>query len=303
MEINRARPTLTVLVITCLLLAGNFIFAARAATGASASTTKPSLDFQVFKNKIEPVFLKRRDNGVMCYNCHSVLNTRLRLQPLSPGATHWSEAQSRRNFAVVVKLVTPGDPLKSRLLLHPLAVEAGGDPMHTGGKFWKSTNDPEWQMIAEWVRATSTNAPTAQDHAAATPAQTLDYNFFKSKVEPVFLTKRTGHARCYSCHTRTDNAFSLQKLSPGKTNWTEEQSRINFEVVSKLVVPSDPSASRLLMHPLAPQAGGDPFHSGGRQFASKKDPAWMTLAEWVRAQTAMKASAHVKAGINNRGKN
>jgi len=42
--------------------------------------------------------------------------------------------------------------MKSRLLLHPLAPEAGGDPTHTGGKFWTSSNDPEWQMIAEMDR-------------------------------------------------------------------------------------------------------------------------------------------------------
>ena len=37
------------------------------------------------------------------------------------------------------------------------------------------------------------------------------------------------------------------------------------------------------MHPLAPEAGGDPFHSGGRQFDSQNDPAWLVMAEWVRA--------------------
>jgi YVTN family beta-propeller protein len=37
-----------------------------------------------------------------------------------------------------------------------------------------------------------------------------------------------------------------------------------------------------LLHPLAPSAGGDPFHSGGWQFPSQNDPDWLTLAEWVR---------------------
>ncbi len=65
--------------------------------------------------------------------------------------------------------------------------------------------------------------------------------------------------------------------------WTEEQSRRNFENVSRLVVPGDPGASKLLLHPLSPDAGGDYFHSGGRQFASKQDAEWKTIADWVSA--------------------
>src|ERR1700724_4407229 len=109
----------------------------------------------------------------------------------------------------------------------------------------------------------------------------LDYEFFKSRVEPVFLTKRPDHARCYVCHVES-NAFHLERLSPGARAWTEEQSRRNFETVSILVNPGDPDTSRLLLHPLAPEGGGDVFHSGGRQFSSKRDPAWRTLAAGVK---------------------
>ena len=45
----------------------------------------------------------------------------------------------------------PGNPLGSRMLMHPLAHEAGGDPFHAGGKHWKSQDDPEWQILAAWV--------------------------------------------------------------------------------------------------------------------------------------------------------
>jgi len=47
------------------------------------------------------------------------------------------------------------------------------------------------------------------------------------------------------------------------------------------VVPGDPAKSRLLLQPLAPQAGGNAYHSGGRQFNSKNDPEWKTIAQWV----------------------
>jgi YVTN family beta-propeller protein len=36
------------------------------------------------------------------------------------------------------------------------------------------------------------------------------------------------------------------------------------------------------MHPLAPEAGGEAFHSGGRQFSSQNDSDWLTIADWVR---------------------
>jgi hypothetical protein len=66
------------------------------------------------------------------------------------------------------------------------------------------------------------------------------------------------------------------------------QWRKNFDILSALVVPGDPANSRLLLQPLAPEAGGNTFHSGGRQFASKNDPDRKILAQWVTGRTAQK---------------
>ena len=49
--------------------------------------------------------------------------------------------------------------------------------------------------------------------ASKTP--TLDYEFFKTKVEPIFLKKREGHTRCYVCHEESTNPFRLEKLPAG----------------------------------------------------------------------------------------
>lgn len=48
--------------------------------------------------------------------------------------------------------VKPGNPMASPLLVHPLAVSGGGDRFHAGGKHWQSQDDPEWQILARWVR-------------------------------------------------------------------------------------------------------------------------------------------------------
>jgi hypothetical protein len=124
-------------------------------------------------------------------------------------------------------------------------------------------------------------AATAAPLMTLRAAPALDYEFFKARVQPVFLQKRDGHTRCYVCHAESNNAFRLERLSPGASTWNEEQSRKNFQVASILVNPGDPATSRLLQQPLAPEAGGNVFHSGGRQFASKDDPNWKILADWV----------------------
>ena len=137
---------------------------------------------------------------------------------------------------------------------------------------------------AKFVVMTALLAAAAASSIASRAAPALDYEFFKMRVQPIFLQKRDGHTRCYVCHAESYNAFRLERLSPGASTWSEEQSRKNFEMASILVNPGDPTTSRLLQQPLAPEAGGNVFHSGGRQFASKDDPNWKILADWVNGE-------------------
>ena len=145
-------------------------------------------------------------------------------------------------------------------------------------------------VVSAFTSLTVTEAAgAAAAQAASRPAQSLDYETFKMRVAPIFLKRRSAdHARCYACHEKHKhpNGLSLESLSPGSNSWTEEQSRRNFETVSKLVVPGNPNASPFPMHPLAPEAGGDAVrvHSGGRQFESQNDPDFQTIAEWVRGK-------------------
>ena len=134
--------------------------------------------------------------------------------------------------------------------------------------------------IAAATVLVAASAPQLSTRAA--PA--LDYDFFKTRVQAVFLEKRPTHTRCVVCHAEANNGFRLERLSPGASAWNEEQSRKNFEMTAKLVNAGDPDTSRLLMQPLAPEGGGNVFHSGGRQFASKDDPNWKVLADWVNGK-------------------
>ena len=139
-------------------------------------------------------------------------------------------------------------------------------------------------------------AGAAAPQATSAPRPSLDYEFFKTRVEPIFIKKRwPDHARCYVCHEVSRHGggpLSLEALPAGASFWTEEQSHHNFEVVSKLVIPGDPLSSLFLQMPLAPEAGGlADTHQGGRQFTSKDDPDWKNMEAWVRGQKGGGSSA------------
>ena len=265
-----------------LLILLMLVLAAQPAQEPSSPSSASTLDYAFFRDRVQPIFLAKRPGHARCIVCHD--HGSPRLEELSPGATNWNEEQSRKNFDAWQRMVVPGDPQASRLLMHPLAAEAGGDPFHAGGKHWNSQNDPEWQTLAAWVR---TGASGSAAHAA--PASSLDFEFYRTSVEPIFLKARQPNegsgTSCVTCHSVLATRMRLQPLPPGATYWTEAQSRSNFEVVSRLVVPGDPAESLLLLHPLATEAGGDATHTGGKFWTSRENPEWRILAAWVGGQT------------------
>jgi hypothetical protein len=260
------------------------------------SGVSSSLDFEIFRNRVQPILTSPRKGNARCTACHSRGGGNSYLEPLSPGSSAYTEEQSRRNFDRIQRLVVPGEPLKSILLVNPLAEEAGGSHWHGGGKHWQSQNDPEWQVLAAWVRAGSEGAgrttpaapgsPSAVSppSTASSPATTsrLNFDVFKNRVQPILTSPRKGNARCTACHSRGGGNSYLEPLSPGSSAYTDEQSRRNFERVQRLVVPGEPLKSVLLINPLAEEAGGSHWHGGGKHWQSQNDPEWQVLAAWVR---------------------
>ena len=134
--------------------------------------------------------------------------------------------------------------------------------------------------IACWASIAAT-LPAQQPAPGSSPE--LDFEFFKANVQPMFAAKRPGHARCIACHG-AGTPLRLQPLAPGSTNWTDEESRKNFEALRRVVVPGN-EKSRLLVHALEEQAGGDFYHSGGKHWASQQDAEWRLLRAWVLGAT------------------
>ena len=134
------------------------------------------------------------------------------------------------------------------------------------------------------IQQAATTALLAQEPSSRAESL-LDFEFFKTKVQPIFLVKREGHTRCVSCHSK-GTPMRLQALSPGATNWDEEQSRRNYQIVRTRVIPRNLLHSLLLTQPLASESGGTFYHSGGKHWNSFLDPEWQVLANWVCGRKA-----------------
>ena len=141
----------------------------------------------------------------------------------------------------------------------------------------------EWRVAAIRNMVPTGSLPASQEPAAASGS--LDYEYFKTRVQPIFLAKRAGHARCIACHG-SGTPLRLQPLAPGATTWNDEDARKNFEAVRRVVVPGSVTKSRLLVHPLTEEAGGDFYHSGGKHWSSQNDAEWRTLKAWVLGETS-----------------
>jgi mono/diheme cytochrome c family protein len=252
-----------------------------------AAAAQGPLSYDRYRSEVEPIFFAPRGGHgpsmSPCVTCHVHSGTPLKLEPLQEGENgevYWTEEQSRRNFEVVARLVVPGQPERSRLLRKALAVQAGGAPFHVGGRFFDSQADPEWQIMAEWVRDADPYPELAASDITLPP---LDFDFFRTCVQQVFLSKREGRIECVHCHGGGARGFA-STLPEERAFWNLEESRRNFEILTRYVEPGYPLRSRFLTHPLAPEAGGDHYHSGGRRWFSQDDPEWQMLAAWVRGE-------------------
>jgi formylglycine-generating enzyme required for sulfatase activity len=276
------RPTARPVAATSLALCLAASISANAphpepAAAAQAAAFPTAADVEVFRNTVEKVFMADR-GGTMpgyasCVMCHT-WQTKVRLSLETPATdAGWTVEQSRRNFDVVTKLVNTRNPESSRILMKPLAADAGG-VTHTGGTYWKSKNDPEYVALLQWIRS----LPADRYVPAQEPA--LDFEFFRTCVQQVFANPREGQIRCSNCHS--GGIIGFAPAPQRGSAWTDEEARRAFQAVSRVIVPGNPEQSRFLLKPLHPDGGGSYAHNGVRRWQSRDDPEFRMLADWVR---------------------
>jgi hypothetical protein len=121
-------------------------------------------------------------------------------------------------------------------------------------------------------------------------AETPDYEFFKLKIQPL-LTNVGGDGRaCVVCHA-TQGKFALRM--PGKSGFTEAQSRFNYQSVLQEINLEKPKSSLLLIKPTRPNDNaGDPAlhtstHGGGTRWSKDSRQAsssaeYEAILGWIR---------------------
>ena len=242
--------------------------------------------FDYYRQNIEPLFLRPRgypgstSGNPACIMCH-VWQTSSRFALEEPTQTPdggaWTEAQSRRNFEAVTQQVNASDPESSRFLLKPLSTVAGGS-RHTGGNHWDSTEDPEYQVILDWIRA----LPAAEFTPVESDVE-VDFEYYRACVYPnVLSVGNYGQMACTSCHAGGSAGFAPRSASGGAL--TVAEARQGFDALQRLIFPGDPEGSRFLLKPLHPDGGGAYAHNGVRRWQNRTDPEWQTLAAWIRGE-------------------
>jgi hypothetical protein len=240
-------------------------------------------NFDHYRENVEPLFARPRGypNGgesaacVMCHTWQTSLRFALEDMTETPDGWVWTPAQSTLNYEVVTQLVNASDPASSRLLRKPLATEAGGAG-HTGGAFWESTSDPEYQAVLEWIEM------LPEDRFTPAPEPTLDFEFYQTCVQRMYQNPKYGQLSCQECHAGGFTGFAPNAANG--TAWTEQEARRGFEAIQRLILPGNPVQSRWLLKPLHPDGGGSYTHNGVRRWQSRDDPEWQMMAAWVRGE-------------------
>ena len=111
---------------------------------------EPALDFEFFRACVQRVFSTPREGHIRCSNCHG--SGMIGFAPVPQNSGMWSDQEAKRAFQVVSRVIIPGNPEQSRFLLKPLHPDGGGSYTHNGPRRWQSRDDPEWRMLAAWIR-------------------------------------------------------------------------------------------------------------------------------------------------------
>jgi mono/diheme cytochrome c family protein len=115
---------------------------------------EPTLDFTFFRSCVQQVFATPKEGHIRCAQCHA--GGQVGFAPPPQNGKAWSDEEAKRAYTSISRLIIPGNPDQSRFMLKPLHPDGGGSYAHNGVRRWQSKSDPEWQMLAGWVRGEKT---------------------------------------------------------------------------------------------------------------------------------------------------
>ena len=111
----------------------------------------------------------------------------------------------------------------------------------------------------------------------------LDYEFFKTKVQPIFSTSAPGTPGASRVIGR--HAAAPAGARPGRHD--VDRGRVAQELRRRPAEVVPGSVKKQAAHASARGIGGRRLlHNGGKHFSSQNDPEWQTLKAWVMGQTA-----------------
>jgi hypothetical protein len=204
--------------------------------------------YQRFIDSVQPV-LRERCAGS---GCHGTRTADLFLTCGDDGRdTRW-------NYEVALRHLSPLQPASSELLRRPLALQAGGT-YHEGGDVIVDTEDPGYRAILAWAKDVHERAP----ELLRFEPEDEGLRFFANRVEPLLVRKGCMFLACHSPAMFHD----LRLRGGSRGEFSEIAIRHNYEM-SKLLLAVEspnPNAARLIAKNLCPpQDGGRGIkHRGG----------------------------------------
>ena len=100
------------------------------------------------------MFATPREGHIRCAECHN--GGLVGFAPPPQNGKEWNDEEAKRAYLALSRLIIPGNPEQSRFMLKPLHPDGGGSYAHNGVRRWQTKSDPEWQMLAGWVRGEKT---------------------------------------------------------------------------------------------------------------------------------------------------
>ena len=151
-------------------------------------------------------------------------------------------------------------------------------------------------LISLWLPLLAWPAVSQQTAPGSATSTSLDYEFFKTRVQPIFMAKRAGNARCISCHAparRCDCSRSRREARHGATRTRARTSRRSAGRRARQPEEQAAASIRSRKRPAATS-----ITTAASTGDSQNDPEWQTLEAWVlrRAGGVRRSRRRAKSG-------